>query len=130
MNGASTFLVATFAAGIGQPLTVGNYANAERHVGPGHPGLDVSANGRGCNNARGGFEVLEISYDGPAIRSLAIGFEYHCEYASPALFGSMRVNSTNPIDRSRSRASSRQPGPASLEGRRAGSGRSPADQDG
>ncbi len=97
--GPGTFLTAIFGSDNGQPLTTGLYADARRQHGPGHPRLDIGANGAGCNNASGWFEILEISYNGSEIQSLAVDFEQHCEMMEPALFGSIRVNSTVPIDR-------------------------------
>lgn len=98
LSAPGAFLTAIFGSDRGQPLTTGIYGDARRQYGPGHPRLDVVANGAGCNNTSGWFEILEISYNGPDIASLAVDFEQHCEFEEPALFGSIRVNSSVPID--------------------------------
>jgi len=59
------------------------------------PGLDVSGDSRGCNTLTGRFVVLEATYDaGGAVQSFAADYEQHCEGDPPALFGSVRINST------------------------------------
>jgi hypothetical protein len=56
--------------------------------------MDIYGAGRGCNQLTGRFEVLEyvVSSDGK-VEHLAVDFEQHCEGGSPALFGSVRINS-------------------------------------
>jgi hypothetical protein len=76
---------------LGQPLAVGRYDNAMRHPfeSAGHPGLDISGNGRGCNMETGWFEIESIS-GGPAntgFTELTATFEQHCEGGTPALRG-------------------------------------------
>ena len=86
-----------FATIDGAPMVVGAYENATRAAFREHQnGIDVSGDGRGCNQTTGRFDVLEIQADanGNLLR-FAVDFEQHCEgAASPPLFGSYRLNST------------------------------------
>jgi hypothetical protein len=86
-----------FAAPNGAALAVGAYEGATRwpFQSPTAPGLDVSGDARGCNTLSGRFVVLEIEYDGSGnVVTLAADFEQHCEGQTPALYGSIRINST------------------------------------
>jgi hypothetical protein len=85
----------SFAAADGQPLTVGTYNGAVRwpFQGPGQPGLDVSGDGRGCNQLTGFFDVHELVLGGPdTVVSFRATFEQHCEGMTPALRGEVRYN--------------------------------------
>jgi hypothetical protein len=79
---------------LGSDLVPGTYLNAERapFASPGHPGLDVSGDGRGCNTLTGSFTVEEATFDYssgfPRVISFKATFEQHCEGAEPALRGS------------------------------------------
>jgi hypothetical protein len=87
------------AAPSGSPLVPGVYENAERwpFQPPGVPGLSISGAGRGCNTLTGRFVVQEVAADGAGhLQRFAADFEQHCEGASSALFGSIRLNSTVP----------------------------------
>ena len=90
-----------FRAPAGDVLTAGTtYPNAERapFASAGHPGLDVSGDGRGCNTVSGTFTVLEIALD-PAtdlVTSFAATFEQHCEGGTTAARGSLYFHSTLP----------------------------------
>jgi hypothetical protein len=88
-----------FAARDGEPLVVGSYPDAERYPfqGPGHPGLSIVGDGRGCNTLTGSFEVTEIEY-GQDFEVLAFRatFEQHCEGAEPALRGEVMFNADTP----------------------------------
>ena len=78
-------------------LVVGEQSAATRYPfnDPGIPGLNVSGNGRGCNDLTGRFIVHELEFGaGTTINKAAIDFEQHCEDALPALFGFIRYNST------------------------------------
>ena len=74
---------------LGAPLAVGKYDNAERapFATPGHPGLDVSGDGRGCNKIQGSFEVFAISWSVSILKSFTATFEQHCDGIKPALRG-------------------------------------------
>jgi hypothetical protein len=81
-----------FAAADGSFLTMGSYPDAMRFgfQDPGHPGLEVTGEGRGCDTLTGEFTVTEVVYDWfcePA--RLAASFEQHCEGVRPALTGSV-----------------------------------------
>ena len=86
-----------FAAPDGDILQTGPYENAARYPfqSPTQPGLDVSGDGRGCNELTGRFDILEISYTSQGeIDRFSADFEQHCEGADSALFGSIRYNAT------------------------------------
>ena len=89
-----------FTAPFGERLQPGVYLNATRwpFQDDDNPGLDVSGDGRGCNQSSGWFQVLEVSYGpGGEVRSFAADFEQHCEFGEPALRGGVRVNSSIPF---------------------------------
>ena len=89
-----------FGAADGQVLVPGSYENAERFAfkSPGHPGLDFTGDGRGCNGITGRFDLREIELDASGqVVKLAIDFEQHCEGMAPALFGQVRYNSDVPL---------------------------------
>lgn len=84
-----------FAAAAQVPLAVGSYGDAFRYPFNNFNGLNVDGNARGCNTLTGRFVVLEVAYaqDG-SVTTFAADFEQHCEDAIPALFGSVRFNSS------------------------------------
>ena len=94
---------ANFAAppGAGAPLAAGAYENAVRYPFDNglSPGIDVSAEGRGCSSIKGRFDVLDLALaaDG-SVQRFAADFVQHCEGFAPALFGQVRFNSQVPID--------------------------------
>jgi hypothetical protein len=75
---------------LGIPMQPGVYLNAERadFASPGHAGLDLSFQNRGCNIVEGNFTVTEATF-GPdnTIQTFAASFEQHCEGLGPALSG-------------------------------------------
>jgi len=82
----------SFAAPYQAELSVSYYPNAQRFPFQDidKPGLDFSGNGNGCNGISGEFTVDKIIYDffgEPRLFSATL--EQHCEYASPALYGSI-----------------------------------------
>jgi hypothetical protein len=84
------------------PLQVGFYDNAARSPfnASGVPGMDVSVNASGYSTLSGWFNVLDIAYDGNTqVTALAIDFvEYgNATKSGPALFGSLRFNSSIPL---------------------------------
>lgn len=87
----------------GVNLEPGFYDDAQRasFADPGHPGLDVSGNGRGSNTLTGSFTILEATFDysgtEPEIISFAATFEQHSGGAEPALFGALSYNNPVPI---------------------------------
>jgi len=74
---------------LGQPLAVNVYTMAERaaFASPGHPGIDVSGSGRGCNTITGKFQVHSISWSGSTLTDFLATFEQHCEGGTAALRG-------------------------------------------
>jgi TIR domain len=49
----------------GKSFRVGKYDGAQRRefAEPGHPGLSITGPGRGCNEVKGSFDVLQVSYN-------------------------------------------------------------------
>src|SRR3954467_5579962 len=74
---------------LGQAIATQVYLNAERwpFAAPGHPGLDVSGDGRGCNVLTGKFQVEDLQLSGSTLTSFTATFEQHCEAGTPALRG-------------------------------------------
>jgi hypothetical protein len=70
-------------------LTTQVYENAERwpFQSTGHPGLDVSGDGRGCNTVTGRFQVEQLVMSNNNLQSFTATFEHHCEGGTPALRG-------------------------------------------
>jgi hypothetical protein len=66
---------------LGQPLMEQVYEMAERapFASPGHPGLSLSGDGRGCNTLTGRFQIHELDRSGDALRAITATFEQHCE---------------------------------------------------
>jgi Tol biopolymer transport system component len=89
-----------FAAAPGGVLGSGGiYTDAQRTPfrQAGHPGIDISGTGRGCNTDSGSFEVKDIATGaGGAISRLWILYEQHCEGGTPALFGEIRLGEPTP----------------------------------
>jgi hypothetical protein len=73
----------------GTPLREMVYEGAERwpFESPGHPGFDVSGDGRGCNMVTGRFQIHHLVMAGGSISEFAATFEHHCEGGSAALRG-------------------------------------------
>jgi len=98
-NGAWWYL--RFVPPAGKSLAIGHYEDAHRvpFQSPMKPGLDISGNGRGCNQLTGRFLVSELLVDKWGnVKSLAIDFEQHCENLPPALYGSVRYRSDVSIE--------------------------------
>lgn len=83
---------------MGVTLAPGFYPDAMRYPFEiaGHPGLDVSGNGRGSNTVTGNFTVVaaEFDYSGgmPQIESFSVHFEHHSEGGPAALFGTLNID--------------------------------------
>ena len=91
-----------FAAADGETLSLGLYNPAKRFAFRGsYNGIDVSGDGRGCNEILGAFYVHEYETDSSGLIKAAIDFVQICQpqtsdiYESerPKLFGSIRYNS-------------------------------------
>ena len=77
-----------------QVLTPGTYAQAHRYPFNGTgPGLDLSGEGRGCNELTGSFTVTTAVF-GPDgyVQTFDATFEQHCEGGSPAARGELHIS--------------------------------------
>jgi len=89
-----------FAAPESTTLVPGLYDRATRFPfqSPNRPGLNISGNGRGCNQLGGRFKVLEATYGTAGeVEGFDALFEQHCEdelATGPALFGRIRYNAS------------------------------------
>ncbi len=89
-----------FLPPVGLPLAPGVYQRTAAFPlnDPAQPDLRISGANRGCNSATGVFTVLELALTPRGeVARLAVDFEQHCDDAVPALFGSLRFDSTLPI---------------------------------
>jgi hypothetical protein len=74
---------------LGAPLAPQVYTDAMRwpFQTTGHPGLDVSGDGRGCNMVTGRFQIEDLSTTDSGLTSFTASFEHHCEGGTSALRG-------------------------------------------
>jgi hypothetical protein len=74
---------------LSQPIAVQSYTDAERapFASPGHPGIDIGGDGRGCNTISGSFQVEDIQWTNTTLKSFTATFEQHCEQGASALRG-------------------------------------------
>ena len=101
--GLTDFWYLDFAGGLNIPLTTGVYKGATRFLQvPGDTAtLDVSGNGRGCNELDGEFEVLEVGYDqSGGVTAFRARFTQHCEHALVALRGEIRYQADVQVEMS------------------------------
>ena len=63
----------------GEELLVGVYEGAERFASATAPSLDVSGDGRGCNQSFGTFEILELDADDTGVNRLTATWLQSCE---------------------------------------------------
>jgi prepilin-type processing-associated H-X9-DG protein len=70
---------------LGLPLATQVYEGAQRapFASPGHPGIDIGGDGRGCNTISGRFQVHELEWTGAALTRFTATFEQFCE-ANPS----------------------------------------------
>jgi hypothetical protein len=66
---------------IGLPMTTQVYDDAQRapFASPGHPGIDIGGDGRGCNTISGRFQVEELAWSGTTLTRFTATFEQFCE---------------------------------------------------
>jgi hypothetical protein len=93
----NTFALLFFGTdALGIPIQPGFFPDAERadFATPGHPGLDISFQNRGCNAVSGAFSIHDVVFSdaaaaatGSSIESFSASFEQHCEGFPSALFG-------------------------------------------
>jgi hypothetical protein len=81
------------SAEIGQPLREQVYRDAERapFESPGHPGIDISGSGRGCNTIKGSFQIDKLVWAGNQLKEVTIVFDQHCEGGSTSLRGCIHI---------------------------------------
>lgn len=87
--------VASFAAADEVELAPGSYLDVQGYPfqDPGHPGLDFSGSGRGCNTLTGLFTVHDVVWDLFGVpQRFDADLEQHCEGAPPALFADVTYN--------------------------------------
>lgn len=96
---SDTFPTAMMRVGtwkLGTPLVPGEYLNAQNlpFEDPGHPGLDVTYQGRGENTITGQFTLFEVTYSAHLgrILSLVFEFEQHGDGREPAIRGRLDYN--------------------------------------
>lgn len=97
---SSQFWYLDLAVPEGQLLAPGFYGNATRFPfeEADAPGLSLYGDGRGDNRSSGYFDILEISYSGSQLLSLAADFVQYDELNMNAVSsGSVRFNSDIPI---------------------------------
>lgn len=77
------------SAQLGQPLAQQVYQDAQRapFASPGHPGIDIGGDGRGCNTITGKFQIEDLQLNGSTLSSFTATFEQHCEGGTAALRG-------------------------------------------
>ena len=77
------------SAALSQPLSVQVYDDAERaaFAAPGHPGIDIFGDGRGCNTISGRFQVFDIQLSGNTVKKFTATFEQACEAGTALLRG-------------------------------------------
>lgn len=82
----------------GSSFKVGYYSGAQRAEfrTAGHPGLDITGDGRGCNTVSGSFEVRRLAVSNGVITQLDLLYEQHCEGLPPALFGEIQIGLPRP----------------------------------
>jgi Ca2+-binding RTX toxin-like protein len=84
--------------GLGQNLVPGFYDDTVRIPisAPGHPGLDVSGEGRGANETAGNFTVVvaDFDYSGstPTVETLSIEFEQNGDGSPGVVIGTLNIN--------------------------------------
>lgn len=79
----------------GTVLKTGLYTDTQRFPfeDAGHAGLDVSGDGRGCNESSGSFDItsLQLNATGDGWTEMTASFEQHCENATAALRGCLHL---------------------------------------
>jgi hypothetical protein len=81
-----------FAPPEGEHFHLGTYEGAERadFRSPGHPGIDLFGDGRGCNTLKGRFTVTRLRLDPTGLPTdFAATFEFTCEGFLPPVSGSI-----------------------------------------
>jgi hypothetical protein len=87
------------AAAPGNSLAVGHYANAVRFISrtAGTPGIDVTGDGRGCNEVSGSFDVDELSFAWNYEMSVfQATFHFYCDNSLSLQHGRIRIEHATP----------------------------------
>ncbi|MEV0718980.1 hypothetical protein [Asanoa sp. NPDC050611] len=103
----------TFDAPGTQKLTAKTYSAAHRHPFNGTgPGLDLSGEGRGCNELTGSFTVTKAVFGADGyVQAFDATFEQHCEGGDPAARGKVHIaNPTAPRATTTQRSTTTKPG--------------------
>jgi hypothetical protein len=100
---STRYLLAQFGTDqLGHELREGTYLNAERapFAGPGHAGLDISFEHRGCNTLTGSFVIHAIDYHAAGtdwvLDHFDASFVQHCEGGPLALTGTITYSIPEP----------------------------------
>lgn len=97
-NPFSTLFFGTNQLGI--PLQPGFYPNAQRadFASPGHPGLDVSFQNRGCNTLTGSFTIDNVTFSDPStVDTFDSSFTQFCDGSAAALTGTFAYTATGTL---------------------------------
>lgn len=87
---------ANFSTGSNRRFVAQEYPHAQRYAmgDPGKPGLEISGDGRACNEIAGSFEVSDVEYHpNGTIAKFAATFEQWCDNSKVAARGSVSVAS-------------------------------------
>jgi hypothetical protein len=87
------------AAAPGNSLAVGHYANAVRVISrtAGTPGLDITGDGRGCNEVSGSFDVDALSFAWNYEMSVfQATFHFYCDNSLSLQHGRIRIEHPTP----------------------------------
>ena len=90
---------ASFSTPSGEAFALREYQGAQRYdmADAGHPGLEVSGDGRGCGNISGGFKVNDVAYAGDgSISRFSATFSQVCDEAKTPVRGSLEVTRKEP----------------------------------
>src|SRR5262245_45733312 len=79
-------------------LAPGTYTGAHRYPFNGNgPGLDLSGEGRGCNELTGSFTIIKAVFGSQGyVQAFDATFEQHCEGGNPAARGEVHISNAPP----------------------------------
>jgi hypothetical protein len=88
-SSGTTWMLDFSTSQLNQPIAAQVYVNAERapFAASGHPGLEITGDGRGCNTIAGSFQIQTLQVNGSTLQSFTATFEQHCEAGTAALRG-------------------------------------------
>lgn len=81
---------------LGISLQPGTYDNIQRaaFAAPGHAGLDIAFQNRGCDVDTGSLTITDAEFTGTTVDRFDASFVQHCEGAVPALTGTFDYSAT------------------------------------